>query len=172
MHKVVKTILALTLLGLASRATLSDVGSLREQIQAAVHRGDQSIAHKNIKGYMSGYANDFQGRDISGNVYDKQQAQQNLAKSLSLSQSIQSKPTILTIQATPKGAVVLSREHTILHIVGRRTHKTHVLIFDGLWRSVWEKSGTTWLLWRETQLSQTITTDGKAHVVKPGARQV
>jgi len=170
MHNVVKTMLAVTFLGLASRAALSDVGSIREQIQAAVRQGEQSMARKDIKGYMSGYANDFLGRDIAGDVYSKQQAQQSLAKSLSISQSIQGKPTILTIQATPKGAVVLSREHTVLHIVGRRTHKMHVLIFDGLWRSVWVKSGPTWLLWRETQLSQTITADGKARVVKPSTR--
>jgi len=170
MNNVVKTMLTLTLLGLASRAALSDVASIREQIQAAVRQGEQSMARKDIKGYMSGFADDFQGRDISGDVYGKQQAQQSLAKSLSLSQSIQGKPTILTIQTTPEGAVVLSREHTVLQIVGRRTHKVHILIFDGLWRSVWVKRGPAWLLWRETQLSQTITTDGKARVVKPSTR--
>ena len=170
MHKVVKTMVALTVWGLSSHAASGGVGSVREQIQAAVHRGEQRMVHRDVKGYMAGYADDFQGRDISGGVYDKRQARQNLEKSLSYSQSMESEPTILTVQATPKGVVVLSREHTVLHIIGRRTHKTHALIFDGLWRSVWVKSGPTWLVWRETQLSQTITTDGKARVVKPGAK--
>lgn len=170
MRGVFKTISALAFLGLASRAALSDVNSIREQIQVAVRQGEQSMARKDIEGYMSGYAQDFQGRDISGAVYNKQQAQQSLAKSLSISQSVQGKPTILTIRATPKSAVVLSHEHTVLHIVGRRTHKTHILVFDGLWRSVWVKRGSAWLIWRETQLSQTITTDGRVRVIKPGTK--
>jgi len=170
MNNFVKVMLTLTFLGLTSRAAFSDAGSIREQIQAAVRQSQQSMARKDIPRYMSGYAKDFQGRDILGDVYGKQQAEENFKKSLSVSQSIKSNSTILTVQATPKGAVVLSHEHTVLHIVGRQTHKVHTLIFDGLWRSVWVKTGPIWLVWRETQLSQTITTDGKARVVKPGTK--
>lgn len=156
--------------GLASHVTRSHTNSLRAQIESAVRQGEQSIAHKDLKAYMSGYADDFQGQDITGAVYGKQQAQQNVAKAMSYAQAVQSQEKVLTVQPTVKGAIVLSQEHTTVHIIGRRTHKIHILIFDGLWQSVWVKSGRKWLVWRETQLSQTITRDGKAQVIKPGVR--
>ncbi len=140
--------------------------SIQEQIEAVLRRASVSFAHKDVKGFMAHYAADFQGSDVSGDHYNREQAKQSLMKSLSVIHSISGQEPIESVTPIPGGAVVLFREHTVLHILGQRTHKMHVLVFDADWRKIWARTNKGWQLRRETQLTWKVTKDGKVTVNK------
>lgn len=115
---------------------------------------------------MAYYAPDFQGSDVSGDHYNRQQAKQNVIKSMAIVHSNSGQEPIESVAPVPGGAVTLSREHTVLHILGQRTHKMHTLVFDAQWQKEWARTSKGWQLRRETQLTWKVTKDGKVTVNK------
>lgn len=140
----------------------------RREIQEALRRSDDSLHRKDIRGYMVGFTPDFHGESINGDRYDRNQAKQNLIKSLSSAQSMKASTKVKSITLTGQRAVVVSREHTALMILGRRTHRLHTLVFDGLWRGIWVDTKAGWEEQSEKQLTSTVTTDGIPRVIHPG----
>jgi len=116
---------------------------------------------------MAGFTQDFHGESINGDRYDRNQAKQNLIKSLSYAQSATAHTLVKNITLVKGQAIVITQEHTALTILGRRTHRMHTLVFDGLWRSVWVETRLGWQMASDKQLTSTVTTDGVRKIVQP-----
>ena len=147
--------------------TLPILPDARREIQEAVRRSDASLHRKDVQGYMAGFNQDFHGESINAERFDKEDAKQNLLKSLSYAQSVTAHTSIKNISFVKGQAIIMSQEHTALTILGRRTHRLHTLVFDGLWRSVWVETKQGWQEQSEKQLTSMVTTDGIAKVVSP-----
>lgn len=139
----------------------------RREIQEALRRSDDSLHRKDIWGYMVGFTPDFHGESINGDRYDRNQAKQNLIKSLAYAQSATAHTSVKNVTIVKGQAVVVTQEHTALTILGRRTHRVHTLVFDGLWRSVWVETRFGWQIASDKQLTSAVITDGVRKVVQP-----
>lgn len=139
----------------------------KSEIQSALRRSDDSMHRKDIVGCMRSFTPDFQGEDIKGSHYDRMQAKQNLLKSFSSAHSIKAKTTLKSLSFVHDDAIVLGQEHTKLTIFGKRTHRPHTLVFEGLWQSIIVKTKKGWQIKREKQLTSTMTIDGVVKVVEP-----
>lgn len=138
----------------------------REQITNAIQQGCVSFAHKDLAACMKHYAADYQGQGISGPPYNRQQAKHNIAYAMTIMQSGHIQPYVESIVPVAGGMSVVSSEHTVLHIMGRRIHKLHVLVIDARSRDMWVPTKAGWRLRRGTQLSMAATIDGKVQSVK------
>jgi hypothetical protein len=145
-------------------ATLPDA---RREIQEALRRSDDSLHRKDIKGCMVGFTQDFHGESINGDRTDRNQTKQSLMKSLSYAHSVTAHTMVQNITFVKGQAIVVSQEHTRLTVLGRRTHRLHTLIFDGLWRSAWINTKAGWQVKSQKQLTLTVTTDGFPKVISP-----
>lgn len=160
-QKATTNIVALLAFAVCALPALARQASIQEQIEAVLQQAGASFARKDLKGCMAYYAADFQGSDIFGGHYNRQQAKQNLIKSMAVIHSNSGQEPIESVMPIPGGAVILSREHTVLHTLGQRTHKMHVLIFDAEWRKTWTRTSKGWQLRREKQMTWKVTKDGK-----------
>jgi len=139
----------------------------RREIQEALRRSDDSLHRKDIQGCMAGFTQDFHGESINGDHFDRKQSKQSLTKSLFYAQSVTAHTQVKNIAFVNRKAIVVSQEHTVLTILGRRTHHLHTLVFDGLWSSVWIDTKLGWCEQSEKQLTSTATTDGIPKVGSP-----
>lgn len=162
------TTIILALLAFAGFAlpALARHASIQEQIEAVLRQSAASFVRKDVKGFMAHYAADFQGSDVSGDHYNRQQVKQNFIKSMAIIHSNSGQEPFGSVTLIPGGAVILSHEHTVLHILGQRTHKMHVLVFDADWQKTWARTNKGWQLRRETQLTWKVTKDGKVTINK------
>ena len=147
--------------GQKSRAQNSQaVATAQREIEALSRRSEADAMRKEVKACLSYFAEDYQGQDMDGRVWNKAQAGVNLTKAFQLAKTMRSHSTLKDVHLVDGNAIVLSQEHTILEIVGKKTGKLHTLVFDGQWRSTWIKKQGVWQVWREKHLSRTITRDG------------
>ena len=167
MNKLFKMMLMTLILGLSANVAHSQTANVRSQIEATLRIQNQHLAHKDVNGYLATVTDDFKGTDIHGKTYDKKQLRQSVIQVLSLVQSIRRDATVTRVTPSAGGVTVLSADRTTLKFTTPATHTKHVIIFDSAWRSLWVKTSQGWRRRRDTQLSETITTDGKSKVVPP-----
>lgn len=143
-----------------------EVATARREIEAASRRSDTAAHQKDIKLLMRFYADDFQGQDIGGKVYNKKQAEQNITKIFAVAKTVKSHSDIKDLKLNNGKATTVTHEYTTLDVVSK-DGKMHTVVFDGQESSVLVKRNGVWQIWREKHLTQTVTRDDGIVSKKP-----
>jgi ketosteroid isomerase-like protein len=140
----------------------------KSDIQALLHKTEQAMTAKDVKGVMATATKDFSytshGKTLTGDEVAAKMQQQFQ----SIPGSPKFKYTIVSCEVKGKGATVVMNDDMVLQMASK-DNKPHLIASASQSKLALVKTGKAWLIKSETILSNKLTVDGKPFAQPGGA---